>query len=60
MPRQLKRSSKIALIIKQKILIKELKKVCPKGVDVYFDNVGGETLDIMTRNLAYEELFVDL
>lgn len=23
----------------------ELKSVCPKGVDVYFDNVGGQMLD---------------
>lgn len=28
----------------------ELKKHCPKGVDVYFDNVGGEILDtVLTR-----------
>jgi len=24
-----------------------LKEACPKGIDVYFDNVGGETLDIV-------------
>ena len=35
-----------------------LKELCPKGVDIYFDNVGGETLDIMTRNLAYEARIV--
>ena len=29
-----------------------LKDLCPDGVDIYFDNVGGETLNIMTRNLA--------
>ena len=29
-----------------------LKDLCPEGVDIYFDNVGGETLNIMTRNLA--------
>ena len=31
-----------------------IKELCPNGVDIYFDNVGGDTLDIMTRNLAYE------
>ena len=29
-----------------------LKDLCPEGVDIYFDNVGGETLNIMTKNLA--------
>jgi len=31
-------------------LREELKAACPKGVDVYFDNVGGEILDtVLTR-----------
>jgi NADPH-dependent curcumin reductase CurA len=30
-------------------LHRDLKEVCPKGVDVYFDNVGGETLDTLLR-----------
>ena len=30
----------------------ELKAACPKGVDVYFDNVGGEILDIVLGRLA--------
>jgi NADPH-dependent curcumin reductase CurA len=30
----------------------ELKKHCPKGVDVYFDNVGGEILDTVLTRLA--------
>jgi len=29
-----------------------LKQHCPKGVDVYFDNVGGEILDIVLTQLA--------
>jgi NADPH-dependent curcumin reductase len=28
-------------------LSRELQQACPKGVDVYFDNVGGETLDTL-------------
>lgn len=27
-------------------------ELCPKGVNVFFDNVGGETLEIMLNNLA--------
>jgi NADPH-dependent curcumin reductase len=29
-----------------------LKKYCPEGISVYFDNVGGEILDIALANLA--------
>ena len=29
-----------------------LKAACPEGVNVYFDNVGGETTDIVLRRLA--------
>ena len=31
---------------------KQLAKLCPDGVDVYFDNVGGDILDIALDNLA--------
>ena len=30
----------------------ELAKACPDGVDIYFDNVGGETLEAVLRRLA--------
>src|SRR5690606_2343824 len=28
------------------------RELCPKGLNVFFDNVGGETLEIMLDNLA--------
>jgi NADPH-dependent curcumin reductase CurA len=31
---------------------KSLQKHCPKGVDIYFDNVGGEILDAALSQLA--------
>ena len=30
-------------------LVKDLQQACPKGADVYFENVGGEILDAMLR-----------
>jgi NADPH-dependent curcumin reductase CurA len=35
-----------------KDLNEEVRHACPKGVNVYFDNVGGEILDTALRNLA--------
>lgn len=31
----------------------QVKDLCPAGVDVYFDNVGGETLDIALAKMNY-------
>ncbi len=31
---------------------KALRAACPKGVDIYFDNVGGEILDLVLAQLA--------
>jgi NADPH-dependent curcumin reductase CurA len=30
-----------------------LKEVCPKGVDIFFDNVGGELLDTVLKRMAF-------
>ncbi len=41
-----------AIDYKSEDLKKALKQHCPKGVDVYFDNVGGEILDAVLTQLA--------
>jgi NADPH-dependent curcumin reductase CurA len=41
-----------AIDYKSEDLRKSLKQHCPKGVDVYFDNVGGEILDAVLTQLA--------
>ncbi|OJJ15883.1 NADP-dependent oxidoreductase [marine bacterium AO1-C] len=40
-----------AIDYKNENVHKALKELCPKGIDVYFDNVGGEILDIALANL---------
>ncbi len=37
-----------------------LREHCPKGIDVYFDNVGGEILDAALAHLARHARVVDL
>ena len=41
-----------AIDYKSKDVRKALREHCPKGIDVYFDNVGGEILDIALAQLA--------
>ncbi|MCA9535245.1 MAG: NADP-dependent oxidoreductase [Myxococcales bacterium] len=41
-----------ALNYKTANLSQQLKDVCPNGVDVFFDNVGGELLDLVLPRLA--------
>ncbi len=33
-------------------LDQKFRQYCPRGIDVYFDNVGGDTLDIALKNIA--------
>lgn len=41
-----------AIDYKSADLRQALRKACPQGIDVYFDNVGGETLDTVLAQLA--------
>src|SRR5215831_8772754 len=41
-----------AIDYKNENVLEALRKHCPKGVDVYFDNVGGEILDIVLAQIA--------
>ena len=41
-----------AIDYKSEDLHKRMKELCPKGIDVFFDNVGGEVLDAALSRLA--------
>lgn len=41
-----------AIDYKSEDVLQSLRQHCPKGIDVYFDNVGGDTLDAALANLA--------
>ncbi len=41
-----------AINYKTQNLRREIRRHCPEGVDVYFDNVGGDTLEAAIGNLA--------
>lgn len=39
---------------KREDVLRRVKELCPKGVDVFFDNVGGKLLDDMLRRMAHK------
>jgi NADPH-dependent curcumin reductase CurA len=43
---------------KSEDVVAGLKRECPKGVDVYFDNVGGDILDAVLSRLAFKARIV--
>ena len=47
-----------AIDYKNENVATRLKEECPKGLDVYFDNVGGEILDIaLMREFRAQKMF---
>ena len=47
-----------AIDYKSEDLQKALREHCPKGIDVFFDNVGGETLDIVLGQIRMKARIV--
>lgn len=47
-----------AINYKSEDMSKRLRELCPQGVNVYFDNVGGEMLDIVLGRLAMRSRIV--
>ena len=45
---------------KKQNVFKEIKKCCPEGVNVYFDNVGGKIADDVIKNNGTKEEFTKL
>jgi NADPH-dependent curcumin reductase CurA len=41
-----------AIDYKSEDVASKLRELCPKGIDIYFDNVGGELLDVALAQLA--------
>ena len=47
-----------AIDYKSEILPKALREHCPKGIDVFFDNVGGDTLDAVLAQIRFKARIV--
>jgi NADPH-dependent curcumin reductase CurA len=47
-----------AIDYKSDNLSKALRAHCPKGIDIFFDNVGGETLDAVLAQIRYKARIV--
>lgn len=43
-----------AINYKSEDVYKAIRRECPKGIDVYFDNVGGDILDYALANLRFQ------
>ena len=44
----------VCLDYREPNLSRRLREVCPKGINLYFDNVGGEILDAVLLNIAMQ------